>query len=163
MSEGLHFQLPDEAATEAFGAELGRVCRDGAVIYLSGELGAGKTTLSRGVMRGLGFAGAVKSPTYTLVEPYEIDGVAVFHFDLYRLVDPTELEYMGIRDYFDARNLCLIEWPEKGGNLLPGADVVVKIQPVGTGRAVEVAASTSHGELLLQRLSARNAFNISQL
>lgn len=163
MSEGLHFELPDEAATEAFGAELGRVCREGAVIYLRGDLGAGKTTLSRGVIRGLGFAGAVKSPTYTLVEPYEIDGVAVFHFDLYRLADPAELEYMGIRDYFAPGNLCLIEWPEKGGNLLPMADVVVNIQPLGGGRAVEVAATTPHGELLLHRLSAKNACNISQL
>lgn len=163
MSEGLHIELPDEAATEAFGAELGRVCRDGAIVYLKGDLGAGKTTLSRGVLRGLGFTGAVKSPTYTLVEPYEVDGVSVFHFDLYRLADPAELEYMGIRDYFGEGNLCLIEWPEKGGEMLPSADIVVEIQPVKDFRVVNLSSPSGRGRLLLARLSAKNASNISQL
>jgi tRNA threonylcarbamoyladenosine biosynthesis protein TsaE len=163
MSEGLHFALADEAATEALGAELGRACRGGAVVYLHGDLGAGKTTLCRGVLRGLGFIGAVKSPTYTLVEPYELDGITVFHFDLYRLADPAELEYMGIRDYFAPENLCLIEWPEKGENLLPSADIVVNIQPVRDSRSALLRFVSARGELIANKLSAKNTSNISQL
>ncbi len=163
MSEGLRFHLTDEAATEAFGARLGNACHAGAVIHLHGDLGAGKTTLSRGVLRGLGFGGAVKSPTYTLVEPYEIDGVRVFHFDLYRLADPAELEYMGIRDYFAPAHLCLIEWPEKGGDLLPQPDIVVDIQPVNASRAIALRPGSERGQLLLQSFDAKKDSNISQL
>lgn len=146
--------------------ELGRVLgvaaqsqmEQGLVIFLNGELGMGKTTLSRGVLQSFGHHGAVKSPTYTLVEPYdfeyesghESDRASVYHFDLYRLGDPEELEYMGIRDYFDqGNNLCLVEWSERGRGFLPKADLVVQIDPVHGGRKVALLAQSSKGEAIL--------------
>jgi len=150
----LELQLADEAATVALGERLGRACLDGAVVYLEGDLGAGKTTLCRGVLRAFGHAGAVKSPTYTLVEPYELGGRRVFHFDLYRLADPEELEYMGIRDYFEPGNLSLIEWPARGAGLLPGPDIVVVFQAVNDGRRVVVRAESGRGALIIAGLGS---------
>ena len=135
------FQLEDDALMVAFGEQLGRALAacDGTIsVYLQGDLGAGKTTLSRGILRAFGHAGAVKSPTYTLVEPYEFAGRILYHFDLYRLGDPEELEYMGIRDYFAAPNICLIEWPERGAGLLPEADVSLHITVAGIGRHIHL-------------------------
>ena len=118
-----YIELVDEAATTKIAAQLAQVFSTG-VVYLIGGLGAGKTTLTRAWLHAKGHKGAVKSPTYTLVEPYQIAGQPVFHFDLYRLNDPFELELMGIRDYFDDPNaLLLIEWPEKGEPVIPEADL----------------------------------------
>lgn len=122
----------------ALGAELARRFPDGGLITLHGDLGAGKTTLVRGLLRELGHAGVVKSPTYTLVEPYHTNGRDIFHFDLYRVADPEELEYMGIRDYLRPDALCLVEWPEKAGDILPKPDLQVFIQHAGTERRVEL-------------------------
>lgn len=146
-----------------FGFELGAACKpSGATIFLNGDLGMGKTTLSRGVLQAYGHQGAVKSPTYTLVEPYQLDGAAVYHFDLYRLGDPEELEYIGIRDYFDqVNNLCLVEWPERAGRFLPMADLVVSITPINAGRNVEVAAQTAVGEAILLRLTVNDPHLLS--
>lgn len=135
----------------AFGRRLGAVMSAG-VIFLEGDLGTGKTTLCRGILRARGHQGAVKSPTFTLVEPYDFDSGPVFHFDLYRLVDSDELEYMGIRDYFQPANLCLVEWPEKGAGFLPDPDLWVSIRVEGAGRMVVIMPSSDHGQRVLALL-----------
>lgn len=147
-----HYWLADPEATEALGAALGQIMDHGGVIHLAGELGAGKTSLSRGLIQGLGHSGAVKSPTYTLVEPYEHLTPAVYHFDLYRLGDPEELEYMGIRDYLQAGVICLVEWPSRGEGVLPAPDLVVTLTARDQGRSATVAAFTAPGRALLASL-----------
>ncbi|MEB4592009.1 tRNA (adenosine(37)-N6)-threonylcarbamoyltransferase complex ATPase subunit type 1 TsaE [Candidatus Thiothrix sp. Deng01] len=129
-------RLEDEAAMLAFGASLGQRFPSGGLITLHGDLGAGKTTLTRGLLRELGHAGNVKSPTYTLVEPYHLQGRDIYHFDLYRLGDPEELEFMGMRDYLRPDALCLVEWPEKAGGWLPEPDLRVHLRHCGTAREV---------------------------
>ncbi len=145
-------QLADAEATVAFGERLAEAAAGQGVIYLLGDLGAGKTTLSRGVLRGYGYQGAVKSPTYTLVEPYELEQVCLYHFDLYRLGDPEELEFLGVRDYFGAHSLCLVEWPQQGEGFLPAADLEVALEVVGTQRQVVVRALSVRGDEICRRL-----------
>jgi len=137
----------------AFGSDLAHAIDDGGVIHLHGDLGAGKTTLVRGILRGMGHQGTVKSPTYTLVEPYTIGKREIYHFDLYRLCDAEELEYMGIRDYFHAHSLCLLEWPEKGEGFLPKADLIIEIQYLPEGRDLCCRAKTPLGHEILLHLS----------
>jgi len=144
--------FPDEPATVGFGARLARACGVGALIFLRGELGSGKTTLVRGVLRGLGHEGIVKSPTYTLVEPYRLGEQWVYHFDLYRVSDPEELEYIGVREYFDANALCLVEWPERGSGFLPEPDLVIVLAYRGDGRQVQLSAHTARGAGILDAL-----------
>ncbi|PCM45150.1 tRNA (adenosine(37)-N6)-threonylcarbamoyltransferase complex ATPase subunit type 1 TsaE [Marinobacter sp. ANT_B65] len=147
--------LEGEAETEKLGGELARLAKEsghGLTVFLEGDLGMGKTTFSRGVIRGLGHEGAVKSPTYTLVEPYEELSPPAYHFDLYRLGDPEELEYMGIRDYFNGQSICLIEWPERGQGLLPSPDLEVHLEYQGEGRSAVVRARSELGASLLNEL-----------
>lgn len=145
MSE-VTLYLADEQAMSDFGARIARVTQGHGLIFLEGNLGMGKTTLSRGIIRGLGHVGSVKSPTFTLVEPYEIGEVRAFHFDLYRLVDPEELEFLGIRDYFEDDALCLIEWPDKGAGFLPKPDLTITISPQDSGRSLKILSQGSRGE-----------------
>ncbi len=133
--------LSTTEAMEQLGADLAAEClrnNPPQIIYLSGHLGAGKTTLVRGFLRALGHQGAVKSPTFTLVESYHFTSLVVHHFDLYRLESPEELEYIGIRDYSTANSICLIEWPEKGQGLLPAADISCYIDIIDTARKVKI-------------------------
>ena len=141
-----------EEAMVALGEAIGRVLAPPLVIFLHGELGMGKTTLTRGVLRAFGHQGAVKSPTYTLVEPYQLTGIEVFHFDLYRLGDPEELEYMGIRDYFDDASICLVEWPERGAGFLPRPDLDIQIEKAGKGRSLRFEATSNRGVECLRLL-----------
>ncbi|WP_299314843.1 tRNA (adenosine(37)-N6)-threonylcarbamoyltransferase complex ATPase subunit type 1 TsaE [uncultured Halomonas sp.] len=147
-------RLDDEARQVTLGECLGRALEGRGRVYLEGELGAGKTTLSRGVLRAYGHGGAVKSPTYTLVEPYELDGVRVHHFDLYRLGDPEELEFIGGRDLFEADALCLVEWPSRGEGWLPEPDLRITLTLAGSGRQARLEAASERGESVLERLAA---------
>ena len=155
--------LKDEAATVAVGNSLARAVlsnskQEALVVYLYGDLGAGKTTLTRGFVRGMGHQGNVKSPTYTLVEPYELSSWRVFHFDLYRLSDAEELEYMGIRDYFNDNCCCFIEWPEKGRGFLAKADLVVTLRYQGEQRIIALLAESAYGEKILSQLIKSKKF-----
>jgi len=153
MKKKIDLRLADEAATLELGRQLSAVIPDGFVTYLYGNLGAGKTCLVRGYLEGLGHKGKVKSPTYTLVEPYEIGERQVFHFDLYRLADPEELEYAGGRDYFSPDTVCLVEWPEKGEGWLAGADLLIRLEYEGTGRKAILQACSAKGQRVIEAIN----------
>lgn len=146
--------LADEAATAGFGALLARLGKGRGVITLRGVPGSGKTTLCRALIRALGHQGAVKSPTYTLVEPYELAGGRVLHYDLYRVADPEELDFLGMRDFLDADTLTLVEWPENGGALLPPADLELDLSLEGAGRRLRWQAGTPAGAALAAELAS---------
>ena len=141
--------LKNETETTAIGVKVASYLKGGEVIYLKGELGSGKTTLVRGALNKLGFVGNVKSPTYTIVEPYSIDNHVVYHFDLYRLNDPEELESLGIRDYCDGQSICFFEWPEKGENLTPNADISLLLSYTEEGRNIELTTISEIGKSIL--------------
>lgn len=146
--------LADEFMTEYAGACIARsLPANGAVIYLQGDLGAGKTTMSRGLIRALGHQGAVKSPTYTLVEPYEDFEFPLYHFDLYRLSHPEEVEFLGVDDYFKPPAVCLIEWPGRGRGFLPSADIHFFLAYEGDGRRLSWQADTVKGEEIANKLN----------
>ena len=145
--------LKNETETTEIGSKLASYLKGGEVIYLKGELGTGKTTLVRGVLNRLGHTGNVKSPTYTIVEPYLIDSHVIYHFDLYRLDDPEELESLGIRDYCDGQSICFFEWPEKGGSLLPNADINLELTYLENTREVEFTSKSDVGKTILKQLS----------
>ena len=149
--------LENEAQTCAFAVELAGQLEGMQLITLSGDLGAGKTTLVRAVLRALGHTGSVKSPTFTLVEPYEIQGRAIYHFDLYRLADPEELEFLGFSDYFSEDSLALIEWPERAAGGLPAADLEIELRHQGTARMLMIQAGTALGEQVCDQLLRGNA------
>ena len=145
--------LVDQDATVKMGKDLASLLTQAAVIFLHGDLGAGKTTFSRGVIQGLGHNGNVKSPTYTLVEPYELDAGLIYHFDLYRLGDPEELEYLGIRDYFSLPAVRLIEWPQRGAGVLPQPDLSVFIDLIDAGRTLRLEPHSEIGERIIKALA----------
>ena len=156
-----YFFSASAQATEEFAGQFAHCCSQAGHawnIHLSGDLGAGKTCFSRGFLRGLGHTGSVKSPTYTLVEPYELENLKVFHFDLYRLADPEELEFMGIRDYQQRNAINLIEWPEQGRGFLDAPDLTIAIEFDAEGRNIKVTGKTPKAWELIQKLQQ----NVSQ-
>jgi tRNA threonylcarbamoyladenosine biosynthesis protein TsaE len=148
--------IPDENEMRGFGASLIAACDHGGVITLSGELGTGKTTLVRGALEAEGVNEGVRSPTYTLVEYYPLHRFAVAHFDLYRLADAEELEYLGFRDYLNQQTLCLIEWPQRAGGYLHAVDLQIKLEYVTQGRRLEFSAGTKWGQQLVSRVNQLN-------
>jgi len=150
--------LADESETLALGGALAGCLAPALTIYLRGELGAGKTTLVRGVLRALGYQGPVKSPSYTLVELYEVSRLHLHHFDFYRFQDPREWIDAGFRESFNGRNVSLIEWPEKAAGQLPPADVEIALALHGTGRSVALTSNSQAGQVCLALLSERCAF-----
>ena len=148
----LKLHLPDEDATRALGARLARVLAPGLAVYLRGDLGSGKTTLVRGLLRGLGYPGHVRSPTYTLVELYTVSRLNLYHFDFYRFRDPKECRDAGFNEYFNGASVCLVEWPEKASGLLPAADLEIALEFAGDGRDLEIRAGTESGNACLNRL-----------
>ena len=146
--------LDGESQTVNAGIQIGACLSAGMTVFLEGQLGAGKTTLTRGILQAFGYSGAVKSPTYTLVEPYEQLVTTIYHFDLYRLGDAEELEYMGIREYFDSGSICLVEWPERGLEYLPEPDVILELVPKKNGlgevgRELTITTVTDQGDSVL--------------
>lgn len=144
--------MPDETATANFAARLASVLKPGLMIYLFGDLGAGKTALVRGVLRALGYGGRVKSPTYTLLEHYTAGGLHLCHFDLYRFRDADEWEASGFRDEFDGQNICLVEWPQQAAGLLPAADITLTLEILHNGRALTLHANSQTGQECLNDL-----------
>jgi tRNA threonylcarbamoyladenosine biosynthesis protein TsaE len=151
----LDAELPDEPATLALGRALAACLEPGLVVFLRGELGAGKTTLVRGVLRGLGYEGRVKSPTYSLVEVYAVSRLDLHHFDFYRFHDPREWIDAGFRETFNGRNVSLVEWPEKAGTLLPAADLEIVLTSSGAGRSASLRSGSPRGERCLACLAPR--------
>ena len=147
--------LPDEAATLALGADIARGLRPGLTLYLQGDLGAGKTTLVRGVLRALGHVGRVKSPTYTLVEIYNLPAFELYHFDLYRMIDPREWMDAGFREVANGKTVSLVEWPEKAAGLLPPPDLRILLQVRDCGREVSIVAETALGKECLKEACAK--------
>lgn len=152
----IQLSLADEAKTQALGIALAKAVAPGLVIYLHGDLGAGKTELTRAMLNGMGHTGRVKSPTYTLIEPYEINlnqmPVIVAHFDLYRMADPEEFLDAGFREYFNTSNICIVEWPEKGDAVLPPPDIHITLTVTNNGRNVELNSLSENGDICLDRL-----------
>ncbi|EWH00227.1 tRNA (adenosine(37)-N6)-threonylcarbamoyltransferase complex ATPase subunit type 1 TsaE [Halomonas sp. BC04] len=155
----MRVRLDDEDRQVALGRRLGRALGGQGRVYLEGELGAGKTTLTRGILRAHGHEGAVKSPTYTLVEPYEIGGMRLYHFDLYRLGDPEELEFIGGRDLFADDALCIVEWPCRGAGWLPEPDLRITLSLGEPGRAASLEAFSELGRSVLATLSQELALD----
>jgi tRNA threonylcarbamoyladenosine biosynthesis protein TsaE len=155
MSATIETVVHSESELEGFAQRLARLATANLIIYLRGPLGAGKTTFARGFLRGLGYTGVVKSPTYTLVEPYSFaSDLTCYHFDLYRLADPEELEFAGVRDYFNPSSICLVEWPEKAAGFLAAADIECELEHHQQGRKMKLSACSVRGERLMLQLQA---------
>lgn len=146
MMEIHRIALPDEAATLALGARLAPALAPGLRVYLSGDLGAGKTTVVRGLLRALGYVGRVKSPTFTLVELYKFSNLCLYHFDFYRFKASGEWEDAGFREIFGGEAVCVVEWPEKASALLPAADLRLRLEHSGAGREAIMEGLTEAGK-----------------
>lgn len=146
--------LAVEADTEAAGAALAQTVHAGLVIYLRGDLGAGKTTLVRGLLRALGHGGKVKSPTYTLIEPYIVSRLNLYHFDFYRFAVPEEYLEAGLDEYFEGNGVCLVEWPDKAVPYIAAADLEIRLTLASPGRRLEASALTEAGRTCTRKLEA---------
>ena len=155
LSGSLTRNIPNAEETERLGALLARAIPKAAVIFLYGELGAGKTTLVRGFLRALGHRGPVKSPTFTLIEPYEIGDRPIYHLDLYRMGAPEELDSLGARDLFGTDSTCLVEWPERAAGQLGQPDIAIHIEHLGAGRKSTLEAHTVDGRRILGEIQVR--------
>ena len=144
--------IHNEVEMQDLGGRLAQCCHDAIVMYLRGPLGAGKTTLIRGFMRGIGYTGVVKSPTYTLIEPYEVGETRLYHLDLYRIEAAEELAYLGLRELHDGKTIMLVEWPERGAGFLPPADLILEIEYAAEGRRLSLIAPTPTGEAVAKVL-----------
>jgi tRNA threonylcarbamoyladenosine biosynthesis protein TsaE len=145
MNAESSLELPDEAATLRLGAALAPGIAPGRVLHLIGELGTGKTTLVRGLLRALGYPGRVKSPTYPLVELYVVSSLHLYHFDFYRFKNEAEWRDSGFREYFNAQSVCVVEWPERAGGLLPPPSLAIRLEIAGTGRRAWLSAPSPAG------------------
>lgn len=152
----LRIELPDEAASQRLGERLAGTRPARAVVHLRGDLGAGKTTLARALLRALGVSGAIKSPTYTLIERYPIAGGEAAHLDLYRIADAEELSYLGLDELADTASLWLVEWPDRGAHFLPAADLRISLEVAGSGRRAELEALSPAGAAWLAAFAAQN-------
>ena len=141
----LRAHLPAETDTEALGAALATVLVPGLHIWLQGDLGMGKTTLTRGLLRGLDHAGKVKSPTYTLIEAYVVSRLDLYHFDFYRFNSPEEYLDAGLDEYFSGQGTCIVEWPDKAAPYLPAPDIEIRLDAKGSGRFAEISGNTEAG------------------
>ncbi len=148
----MRVRLEGEAAQDAFGRRIAMLLSPPCVIYLQGDLGTGKTSLIRGLLRGLGHVGPVRSPTYTLLEPYELQSIYLYHLDLYRLADPEELELLGLRDLLEPQSVLCVEWPERGRGVLPQPDLTIRIEHAAEARVLDLVAGSPHGAELLARM-----------
>ncbi|MBU0744304.1 MAG: tRNA (adenosine(37)-N6)-threonylcarbamoyltransferase complex ATPase subunit type 1 TsaE [Gammaproteobacteria bacterium] len=150
----MQIKIKTALAMRRLGGVIASSCVPGSVVYLQGELGAGKTTLVRGFLRRIGYKGHVRSPTFNLFETYQVKGQTICHFDLYRLIKPEELVYVGVVDYFNEENICLIEWPDHGKGFLPEADLFCSFDFVtkGQARVVEISATSSKGEMMVEKI-----------
>jgi tRNA threonylcarbamoyladenosine biosynthesis protein TsaE len=137
------------------GGELAKILQPGTIVYLNGQLGAGKTTLIRSIVAGFGYVGRVKSPSFTLMENYQIGKQQICHYDLYRLQDPEDTELIGMRDSFSRNTICFVEWPERGGGLIAKADIICNIKFATKGRIVELLGISSKGVKMLQMLEVK--------
>ena len=153
MKPNLRAHLADAPATERVGAKLARALTGGMVVALSGDLGAGKTTLVRGMLRELGWQGPVKSPTYTLVEYYPLSSLYFYHFDFYRFADPDEWETAGLAEFFRPDSACVVEWPERVANLLPLPDLSIVLTHAGDGREMSATSHSAAGDRCLDAIS----------
>jgi len=143
--------LDDSTATSRLGSRLAECVKGGMRLYFRGELGSGKSTLIRGLLRGLGIQAKVKSPTYTLVELYVVSRLNLYHFDFYRFLDAHEFEDAGLADYFHGEGVCLVEWPDRAGDALPPPDLELSLAYSGTGREISVRAHSAAGERCLAK------------
>jgi tRNA threonylcarbamoyladenosine biosynthesis protein TsaE len=147
-----NYDLKDESETLRLAESMASHLFPGMNLYLKGELGSGKTTFVRGVLRGLGYQDKVKSPTYTLVEPYSLEKFTIYHFDLYRFKDETEWDDAGFREYFNNTSICLVEWPEKVGHILPKPDISIELSHTSYGRHLHLISYTSIGTECLKAI-----------